>query len=335
MNLRKLALGLAVGITVVCFGAGNALAQRVVLGGNPPGSLFYSMAQAIGTTVTKHSPLKVDVLPQGGSTYYPMMSTGEVDFGLVNPIDALAATKARPPYDKVSRGRGFPMQTLMLGSPIRLSLVTTKASGITSVKQLRGRRVAANYGAFASAGLTAVAVLANHGMTLKDIDVVTVSSYPEGVRAVMEGRAIAAVASIGSGIIRELDASRGAVILPIDPSPAAMARAQKIGEAYVTIKVPKGPPGVASQIFALSYAITIVVRPDLDDQTAYKFIDALWNNYKDLKGIFRPLGSWTSNRFASTEAVMPYHPGAIKFYKEKGVWNSGLVSHQAKLLRAR
>ena len=335
MRKRILAIGLVAGIAIASLGAGSAAAQRVVLGGNPPGSLFYSMAQAIGNTVTKHSGLKVDVLPQGGSSYYPMMATAEVDFGLVNPIDALAATEGKPPYDKASGGKGFPMQTLMLGSPIRLSLVTTDGAGVNSVKDLKGKRVVANYGAFASAGLTAVAVLANHGLSISDVDVVTVSSYPEGVRAVMEGRAVAAIASIGSGIIRELDAGRGAKILPIDPSDAAMARVKKYGESYVVIKVPKGPPGVDKDIFALSYAITIVVRTDMDDQAAYDFVKAVWDHHAELKGIFRPLASWTPNRFASTQAVMPYHAGAIRFYKEKGVWSKAMVKHQAELQRAK
>ena len=331
MSKRNLLIGFAAAVVIALQVPSVAWAQRVVLGGNPPGSLFYSMAQAISATVTKHSTIKVDVLPQGGSTYYPMMATGEVDFGLVNPIDALAARRGTPPFDKVSGGKGIPMQTLMLGSPIRLSLVTVDGSGIKSVKDLKGKRVVADYGAFASAGLTAMAVLANHGLSAKDVDVVTVSSYPEGVRAVMGGRAVAATASIGSGIIRELDASRGARILTIDPSPDAMARAKKFGEPYVVIKVPKGPPGVDEDIHALSYAITIVVRSNLDDKTAYDFVKAVWDHHAELKGIFRPLATWTPNRFASTQAVMPYHAGAIKFYKEQGVWSDAMAKHQATL----
>ena len=189
-------------------------AQRVVLGGNPQGSQLYPISQAISTIVSENSLLRVDVLPQGGSVLYPMMQTEEVDFALVNPMDALSALKGEGLYQRASRGQGFPMQTLMLGSPIALSIVAAADSGITSIADLAGRKVVANYGAFASAGLTAEVVLGSAGMDLSDIDVITVSSYPEGVRAVIEGRAQASTGSVGSSIIRELEVARGARFLP-------------------------------------------------------------------------------------------------------------------------
>jgi len=320
------------GVAAAVAGASSmASAQSLVLGGNPPGSLFYSMAQALAATASKHTGMRIDVLPQGGSSYYPMMATQEVDLGIVNPMDAMDAAMGAPPYDKASGGRGFPIQTLMLGSPIRLTFVTTKESGINSIKDLKGRRVVTNYGAFASSGLTARALLANVGMSEADLQVVTVSSYPEGVRAVMEGRAVAAVASIGSGIIQELDASRGAVLLPIDPSDAAVERAREHGLAWAPIRVPKGPPGIVEEIDALSYAITMVARTDLNEETAYKVVKAIWENHKELPEIFRGLATWTPDRFVSTQAVMPYHPGAIKFYREQGVWTDEMEKHQAVL----
>lgn len=311
--------------------AGAAQAQTVVLGGNPQGSLLYSMSNAIGTVVTKNSKLRVDVLPQGGTTYYPMMGTAEVDFGMVNPMDAYDAARGNPPYDKASGGKGFPMQTLMLGSPIRLSIVAAKDSGVTSLKDLKGKRVVADYGAFASAGLTAIAALATAGLTTDDVEVVTVSSYPEGVRAVMEGRAVAATGSVGSGIVQELDAGRGARFLPIDPSDEAMKRAHEIGAAYVPLEIDPGPPGIEEKTWVLTYAIPIVVRPDLDEDLAYTFAKAVWEHHEELKGIFRPLATWTPERFASTQALLPYHPGAIKLYKEKGVWTEEMEKHQASL----
>ncbi len=334
MNIRKLAFGLAALAASTAFTVTNANAQRVVLGGNPQGSLLYSMSNAIGATVTKHSNLKVDVLPQGATVFYPMMASQEVDFGMVNPMDVLAAAKGLPPYDKVTGGKGFPLQTLMLGSPIRLSLVTSKDSGVAKLEDLKGKRVVANYGAFASAGKTALSVLANAGLGANDVNVVTVSSYPEGVRAVMEGRADAAVGSIGSGIVQELDAARGARILQIDPGSDAMGKTRKVGSAFVPMKVNKGLPGIEVDTWVIGYSIPIVARTDLDEDTAYEFVKAVWNHYSELKGIFRPLATWTPDRFASTEAVLPYHPGAIKFYKEAGVWTDEMEKHQAQLKSA-
>ena len=326
--VKKIVLGIALAVPTLA----GANAETVVLAGNPSGSLFNSMSNAIAATVTKHSSLKVDVLPQGGTVYYPMMATKEVDFGLVNPFDAFSAYKGKDPYEKVSKGKGFAMRTVMLGSPIRLSLVTTKSSNISSIGDLKGKRVVANYGAFASAGLTANAVLATGKLTVDDVKVVTVSSYPAGVRAVIEGRADAATGSIGSGIIRELDAAKGARMIPLNNSPAALERARKYGGAWQFITVKKGLPGVESKMTALSYEIPIVARATLNPEAVYNFTKTVWENHKKLPGIFKPLVTWTPNRFASAKATIPYHPGAIKYYKEKKVWTPELDKHQAALL---
>ncbi|OGG52567.1 MAG: hypothetical protein A3F84_12045 [Candidatus Handelsmanbacteria bacterium RIFCSPLOWO2_12_FULL_64_10] len=110
-----------------------------------------------------------------------------------------------------------------------------------------------------------------------------------------------------------------------------MARTQNVGRAFVALRIKKGPPGVDGDMWVLSYGIPIIVRGDLKDEVAYEFVKTLWKHYGELKGIFRPLATWTPNRFASTQALIPYHSGAIKFYKEVGAWTPEMEKHQAKL----
>ena len=312
--------------------ASAASADILAMGGNPAGSLWYAQAEAIAATVNEHTDMRVDVLPQSGTVFFPMFSSSEVDLGVASPVEAILAYEAVGPFEGANDGAGYDMRTVMLGSPMRLSLVTSEDSGIESIKNLKGKRVVANYGAFAGSTLTALSALANAGLTTDDIQVVSVSSYPEGVRAVMEGRADAAVGSLGSGILQELDAAVGAKVLGIDPSPGAMARTQDIAEAFVSRPVEKGPVGGDEDIYTLSYSTTIYARPDLEDEKVTQFIEALWENYEELPNIHRSLTTWTPDRFANTDAVIPYHPAAINFYQEKGVWDEALEARQAKLL---
>lgn len=332
--MRK-SMRLSAWVLVVVLGGASAVASAriMVLGGNPPGSLWYAQSQALATVVSKHSDLKVDVLPQGSTVFFPMFATKEVDMGLANPTDAKFAMEAKWPFEGVNNGKGYDMRAIMLGAPNWLSLVTTADSDIKTLKDLRGKRVVANYGAFTGSTITAQSVLANAGLTNDDIEVVNVSSYPEGVRAVIEGRADAAVGSLGSGIVQELDASRGARFIEIDPSPEAMKRTNVPGPAFVPMLVKKGPPGLKEDTWMLAYATTVVARPDLDEKTIMTFIDTVWKHYKELAPIHRSLVNWTPDRFASTEAIIPYHPAAVKYYKQKGVWTEELEKHQAELLK--
>jgi TRAP-type uncharacterized transport system substrate-binding protein len=89
---------------------------------------------------------------------------------------------------------------------------------------------------------------------------------------------------------------------------------------------------LAKETIVMGKDITLIAGMHLSDDVAYHITKALWENYKELAPIHPRLKFWTANRFASTRAVVPYHPGSITFYKEKGVWTKELEEHQKKLL---
>ncbi|WP_338355150.1 TAXI family TRAP transporter solute-binding subunit [uncultured Marinobacter sp.] len=325
--VKNILVGLALTST-----AATANAQFLVMGGNPAGSLFYTQAQALATTISNHTGYRIDVLPQSGSVFFPMFQTQEADIGIASPVEAKLAYDAEGPFDGANGGDGYSMRTLMLGSVNRLSLVTREDDDINSIEELRDRRVVANYGAFAGSTKTALAALASAGLTEDDVDVVPVSSYPEGVRAVIEGRADAAVGSVGSGILQELDAAHGARLLPIHTDKAAVKRLQEVGPAFVPLEVDAGPVGIAERTPVLSYQTTLYTRPDLDEQVIQNIMEALWNNADELPAITRTLSTWQPDNYANTDVVIPFHPAAIEFYKEKGVWTDELQARQDELL---
>jgi uncharacterized protein len=309
----------------------TAIAERTVLGGNPPGSLFNSIANALGTVVTQNSSLTVDVLPQGGTVYYPMMITGEVDFGLVNPFDAEAAYRGLPPYGDSLTSRGFKVSTVLIGKAINISFITTKDSGIETIQDLKGKRVVIDYGAFASSSLSAEALLATAGLTKDDVIAVTVGSYPQGVKAVQEGRAVAAVGSLGSGVIQELDATRGARFLSVENTPEATKRARQFGSSWEIAPVKPGIPGVETPINAIAYGVPVLARTDLSNEYITTFLDTVWNHHDKLPGVFGWMRGWTPDKFVSEATSIPYHPAAIAYFKDKGVWTPEMDQVQAAL----
>jgi TRAP-type uncharacterized transport system substrate-binding protein len=139
--------------------------------------------------------------------------------------------------------------------------------------------------------------------------------------------------SVGSGITKELKTARGARYLNLDTSPAGIARLKGVHPGYYPIKVKPGPAGVVKETTVLGKDITLVCGERLSDEVAYHITKALWGNYKELAPVHPRLKFWTPDRFASTRAVVPYHPGSIKWYKEQGVWNNELEEHQKKLLK--
>ncbi len=311
----------------------EALPKTIVFGANPPGSLFYVLAAGLAKVTSAHTPMKVEVFPQGGTVWYPMLESGEVHFGINVPGDILTAYTGKSIYEKPTKGKGFPLRTLMLGSPLQVGLIVPSDSQIMGSADVRGKRMPVDYGTFYSTTLTALALLANYGLTPNDVKTVPVTSYPSGVRAVIEGRADLAVGSVGSGITNEMKTARGARYLELDTSPEAVVRMKKVHPGYYPIKVKPGPPGVDKETTVLGKDITLVCAEQLPDDVAYAITKALWENYEELGPLHPRLKFWTADRFASTRAVVPYHPGSIKWYKEKGVWNNELEEHQKELLK--
>jgi TRAP-type uncharacterized transport system substrate-binding protein len=98
------------------------------------------------------------------------------------------------------------------------------------------------------------------------------------------------------------------------------------------MNIKKGPLTVKEDIVMVGRHFTVSARPDLSDESAYIFTKLLWENDKELAPKHPQLRDWVKDNFASTKAGAPYHPGAIKFYKEAGVWTPELEKHNQKLL---
>ncbi|MFH1122955.1 MAG: TAXI family TRAP transporter solute-binding subunit [Pseudomonadota bacterium] len=310
----------------------ESLPKKIVLGGNPPGSLFYVMAAGMAKVISAHTPMKVEVFPQGGTVWYPMLESREVDFGINVPGDILTAYTGEAIYKEPTKGKGFDLRTLMLGSPLMVGLLVPDNSAVKGVKDIRGKRIPVDYGAFYSATLTVRALLANAGLTDKDVKGLTVTTYDAGVRALIEGRADLAMGSVGSGITQELKTAKGAHYLDVDTSAEAVAKMREVHPGYYPIKAKPGQAGLVKETMLMGKDITLVAGMHVSDDMAYHITKALWENYKEMAPVHPSLKLWTSDRFASTRAVVPYHEGSIKLYKEKGAWTKELEEHQKKLL---
>lgn len=317
----------------------TTLPKTFVMGSNPVGSLYYTQVVAMSKVISDHTGIDVKVFPQGTTVCFPMMETKEVDTAIGSPHDLLAGYLGTDVYEKPTKGKGFNLNTLLLGGSAEVSLIVAGDSNIKTLKDLRGKKVVTRYGAFFGIEATAKAGLANAGLTTDDVIVVPVTGVVEGVRAVIEGRAIAAVVAVGSAIVEELKMARGARILPFDPSPEAWKRTQKMFPGCYPKLINPGTPGVDVPTITLGYGVTISCRGDLHEEVAYEIVKVLWVNAEELGKYHATLKSWTQDAFkeglkdAVNRAVVPYHAGAIKWYREIGLWTKALEEHQGSLLK--
>lgn len=313
----------------------EGLPSMLTIGTHAMSSLYNTMGSGIATVASKHTPVEVKAIATSGPIeWFPMFINGEMDMGVLNCWDAKMGWLGESDYAAISGGEGFPVRLLTNGSFSIYSALVAEDSGIKTAQDLKGKNFIVYY--TGAAGITAQskAFLANHNLTEDDINVITVPSISDGVKAIIERRAdCAGSANIGFALVEELEATRGARFLGFDPSPEAVERAQKEFTLYpVDVEPGPGFTGVREPMTMMAYDTYLVGRTDLSDAAAYAMVEAIWEHNEELAAIHLRLQEWKTERFVTDQATIPYHPGAIKFYKEKGVWSEEMDALQEELL---
>lgn len=309
-----------------------ASAKTVVFGTNVPGSLLYIVGAALGDVIQKNSPVKVELLPETPTTWYPMMETGEVDLGIIGGADAFFAYLGKEIYQEPTKGKGYDIALLLLGGPLRSGFFAAKDANIHTLADLKGKKVVTDYGSFFAASITSRYYLADAGLTKRDVKQVSVSNIAEGARAVKEGRADAAISAIGSAATKELNIARPVRLLPIDTSPEAVARAKKVFPGVFVIHVRPGPAGVDKPTPMFAIPMYLFARRNLPDKIVYEVVKTLWENIGKLPAYHGSFRLWKTADFARPIAALPYHEGAIQWYKEQNVWTEAMAHNQKEML---
>lgn len=337
--MKRIIFSLCLALAIISFWghtapAAEKLPSTVSIGTHPVGSFFNSVGTAAAKAISDHTKIRGIPKPMAGPTaWFPYMERGDIELGVLNVWDAEKGYLGESVYEKLSGQKGFSARLLAVTVPNLGGLVVAKDSGIYSYADLKGKRVCGN---FPTPSLQAQveAYLANGNLSWKDVIPVPVNSVVEGVNMVTGGRAdVSGTAALGMGVIEELNAKKGARFLGVDTSPQAIERTRKFHPGY-PYKVKPGPnyTGVEKEQYVWAYDIYLIAGEQVPDNVIYLITKALWENYKDFDKVNQLLKDWVPDRFVSKEAVIPYHPGAIKFYIEKGVWTKEMEEIQKKLL---
>jgi TRAP transporter TAXI family solute receptor len=317
-------------------GMAQQLPKSVTIGSNPAGSLFYALASGLAKVITESSPIQAQVQPYAGtSTFVPLFESGELDFGLVNAVDMGMVYQGqklkvggRNPYPHVPSSR-----LIMRGSPLRSSLIVKKDSPIKTIHDVKGKRVTGEYPAQLAVWYNVYGALSNGGLSWNDVKVVPVPAVNEGVDALIQGRADVTTHAIGSAKVKEADASIGIRYIPLDCSPQGEARIKKAVPGYYLSTLKAGTStGIVEDTCTYTYDIYFVGPKTLSDALVQTVLKAIWDNIEKLPPLHPGFREWTKERAVNPDVTLPYHPAAVQFYKEKGVWSAKMDEAQKKLL---
>jgi uncharacterized protein len=309
-------------VAVVALGllisAPPAMAKTDVLfGGASIVGVYYQVALQISNLMNKNMGDKYNYIgrPTGGSVFNINAIIRETfDFGVAQSDRNYQAFNGLADWD------GKPvtnMRSVFSMHPETVMLVTRKDTGIKTVPDIKGKRI--NIGNPGSGQrFNAEEVLAIYGIDQeKDIRAEGLQQH-EASRALVDRKIDAFFYTVGnpSAAIEEPAQSTDIVMVPLDHPEIKKLADEK--PYYVFTKIPAGTyRGVDYDVPTYAVTATVISHENVPDEVVYDMVKTVFERLNDLKGshaAFRNLDPKLMLQGLSA----PFHPGAIKYYKEKG-----------------
>ncbi|MFZ3119501.1 MAG: TAXI family TRAP transporter solute-binding subunit [Variovorax sp.] len=296
----------------------SAFAQSVGVGTTPQGSMNYSMGSAVAKVITEKAKVQARVQPNSGdSMLLPLVNNGELTYGITNITEAMEAANGSGSYG----GRKNPdLRVASILIPVKTGLFVKKDSPIKTLADLRGKRITYGYTAQPAFKPILDALLANGGLTPSDIKPTLVPNLIRGADEFSSGNADAFFFSAGAAKVTEVDAAVGGLrLLPVSTAPAAVEAMMKIYPLGYTSEIAPGPglAGVTQPTHTLAMDLALFVGAGEKEDAVYKVVKSLAENKADLAATFPPLNELDVAQMYK-KVPMAFHPGAVRYYKERG-----------------
>lgn len=309
----------AISAGVIALTATGVQAQTVSIGSNPQGSLAYAVGAGVAKVGIEDAGLKMRVVPQGGPVVtLPLLNKGRLDFTVSVSVVTAFAGKGGAMFKGKKQADVRQVASLF---PLIIGWYVKKDSPIKTIADLRGKTLPSKYTKQKIAGLFARAMLATAGVTPKDYKGFPVTNGVRGVEAFMSGKVDAVNFSLSSGKTRQAHAAVGGIrILSADMNPKTQAILQKIapGAVLATIKPSPRFPGMDKPVNTLIAPFIINASTKTDNETVYKVVKAIYGGKKKLVQSHKAFNGFNPKEI-NRDLGLPYHPGAIKFFKEAGL----------------
>ncbi len=318
-----------------CAPAGTS-AGKLVIPALPPGSSWYSMMLVLSQVINKNTDLTAIVEPltnplvfadlmMEGNAHLMMLQADLQRYTFTGKKGKLAPAiwpETRPAYPG--------MRLLMGGNNGYYGVVTGEFTGIKNLQQLRGKKFAMLYPTL-SAQQYAEAMLKHLGIDpTKDL---TALEYPFPTGALVDlsmKKIDAVITTLGGSKVVEADAKVGIIWLPIDQE--TVDYLHNIDSDIESAVAGTYIPGVKQPTQVIKLLNSFLCDKSLDEKVAYQIVKAICEHAKEAAGATWEVTEWTKERAIVTNAFVPYHPGAIKYFKEQGMWTSELDALQTRLL---
>ncbi len=298
--------------------SGGAARRFVNIGSAPPGGAFFVIGSALGEVLNQHQAdanwSVTSEATQGSMENIRRLHAGELDFALSNAAITYFAVRGEGDWNQP-----YPMRTVMTLAPNVGLFLTTEGSGVKSLADLKGERVVLGP---PGAGMDYFLrpILEAHGITYDDI---TPLNANQDTSVGMIGDGSAAAAFLG-GAVPTASITQASSSLDVYFIPFTDEAKQSLIESYPFFSpatIPAETYRDQEEAFeGLNVgAMHLITSADTDEELVYQATKTLYENREEVvekHAAGRAINAANVIRNTGTE----FHPGAIRYYREIGIW---------------
>ena len=313
--MRKMCFeGLLAACCAVVSFASPANAQQITLMTGPQGGVWVPLGGALKSMWEKAIPgLQVTSTPGAGIANVRGVDEGKAQVGFGNSSTTVDGLLGQPPYPK----KVTKVCQLANLYPQYFQVVALADAKVTSYADLKGKSVVTQPKGNTAELLTNT-ILKLNGLNYQSLSKINFQSYTDGVSLMKDGHA--QVFTLGTTIpassVMDLASARDIQLVPVDDR--VMSELRKSNPGYQKLIIKAGTyPKQDRDVPQIGYSAHLVVACDLPEAMVYTMAKTVAANVESFAAINKPMSTLTPKSMAEDIGV-PFHKGALRFYKEAG-----------------
>jgi TRAP transporter TAXI family solute receptor len=315
----KIAAVFAVALSAGLALTAHAQQKTMAIGTGGTGGVYYPLGGAIANVLSKNLPnVQATAEVTGGSVdNLKLIGSGQSEMGFTMADAALDAYKGE---DKFKSGK-LPLQALLVVYPNRMHVVTVEGTGIDKMSDMKGKRISTGSPGSATE-VMAFRVIEAAGLD-KDKDMKRERlGVAESVNAIKDGKidAFFWVGGIPTAAVTDLAATPGVKMKLVDHGDVVEKMNAKHGKLYTSSTIKAGSYPNYNKDNSIAEVWNLIVTGNkMSDDDAYAIVKTLVEKKADIVAVHKEALSFSLDNQLQARSPIPFHPGALKYFKEKGV----------------
>jgi uncharacterized protein len=302
--------------------AGAALAQQglnIAIATGGTGGVYYPLGGGMANVLSKHVPgMQASARVTGGSVdNLKLIGSQQSEVALVMVDAALDALKGEDKF----KGSPVDVRTLMVLYPNRMHVVSMEGTGVEKMSDLKGKRVSTGSPGSATE-VMAFRVIEAAGLD-KDKDMRRERlGVAESVNALKDRKidAFFWVGGLPTAAVTDLGATPNVKIKMIDHADTVDKMNKKYDNLYTTGVIPaKTYPGQDKDNSIAVVQNILVANAKMSDKVAYDIVKTFIEKRDELVAVHAEADSIKLENQSPKNSPIPWHPGAVKYFSEKGL----------------